>query len=308
MLRNISGLSKRSISSFRSFKEHPNVENNTVEELSDFPFTKLNTVFNIGRQGYLYVIERFGKFNRIMQPGIFFTIPIFEKIYKIDIRQKVIDIARQNAYTSDNVAVSVAAQLYIRVINAEATCYQVTEPLVAVVSQAQSALRTAIGKCDLDHLLKDRNTINICVREALLHSVEQWGIDVLRFEITELTPDTRIQQAMDLQSIAERERRAMVATAEGKRQAMETEALGKKISLRLEAEGKKDAVELEAQAVQNASKMLENSSDKVLNYWMGNLHIKMVGDLAKSANNNTFFVNKDISMLPALGEIFRKKE
>lgn len=158
----------------------------------------------------------------------------------------VIDVAKLNAYTSDNVSISVAAQLYVQIVDVESACYKVTQPLVAVMSKAQSALRAAIGHNDLDHLLKDRNTINTIVGDALSKSVEEWGINVLRFEITELSPDKRIQEAMDLQSTAERERRSAVIAAEGKKKAMELEAEGKKRAMEFEAEGKKRAVELEA--------------------------------------------------------------
>ncbi len=304
----VSGIISEMAQSKSRASKHPNVESNTAEELSEFPRIKTNTVMNIGRQSHQYVIERFGKFSRVANPGIYFTIPFLERIYQLDTRQQVIDVNRQNAYTSDNVSVSVAAQLYITVVDVKSACYKVSQPLVAVVSQAQSALRTAIGKCDLDHLLKDRNSINVSVGDALQHSVEQWGISVSRFEITELVPDKRIQEAMDLQSIAERERRAMVTSAEGKRQAMETEAQGKRIAIELEATAKKMSVELEAEATANAAKQLERVSDKVLAYWVSNMHIKMVNELSKHSKHNTYFVNKDITTLPALSELFNVKK
>ena len=282
-----------------SSNHHPNIENNTVANLSGFPPIKRNTIINFGRQGTHYVVERFGKFSRVEPPGLFFTVPFIERIYAVDMRQIVIDVDRQNAFTSDNVAVSVAAQLYVNVKDLHAACYKVQQPLVAVVSQAQSALRTAIGKNDLDHLLKDRNTINLNVADALHGTAEQWGVEVCRFEITELTPDKNIQAAMDLQSTAERERRAVVTSAEGRRRAMELEAEGKRLAIELEATAKKKAVELEAEAMKNAAKSLENIDTKVLDYWIKNMHIKMVGELAKN-NKNTLFIGKDISKLPML--------
>lgn len=129
-------------------------------------------------------------------------------MYAVDTRQIVIDIAKQNVFTSDNVA----AQLYLNVVDVNSACYKVQQPLVVVVSQAQSALRIAIGRNDLDHLLKDRNSINESVQHSLHGAAEQWGVDVSRFEITE---------------------------AEGKRRAMELEAEGKKLSIELEAHAKK---------------------------------------------------------------------
>lgn len=297
-IQRMQSMRQLSTNSRHSSVEHPNVELNTTALISSFPPQNVNTIVNFGRQGTEYVIERFGKYNRTERPGLFFTIPFLERIYAVDTRQIVIDVSKQNAFTSDNVAVSVAAQLYVNVVNTNTACYKVQQPLVAVVSQAQSALRIAIGRNDLDHLLKDRNSINESVQQALHGSAEQWGVDVSRFEITELTPDSRIQDAMDLQSTAERERRAVVTTAEGKRRAMELEAEGKKLSIELEAHAKKRAVELEAEGMLNAAKSLEHVSPPVLNYWLQNMHIKMVGDMAKGSKYNSYFMSKDMAQLP----------
>jgi regulator of protease activity HflC (stomatin/prohibitin superfamily) len=281
---------------FSNKNEHPNVEKNTAITLSDYPPRKNNWFFNFGSQGYAYVIERFGKFNRIANPGLFIALPIIERMYQVDTRMLVIDVNRQNAYTTDNVAVSVAAQLYLTIVDIEKACYKVEAPLVAVMSQAQSALRTSIGKYDLDHLLSDRNIINNSVREALSNSIEQWGINVSRFEITELTPDKKIQLAMDLQSTAERERRAAVTVAEGKQKAMI-----------LEAEGKKLAMELEAEGMKNMASSMQNISSELLSYNIALNHIKMVKELAVNGNHTNYFVPKDISAFPAIVDMLQKE-
>jgi regulator of protease activity HflC (stomatin/prohibitin superfamily) len=291
----------------RRTSTHPNVEKNTVTDISEFPPQKVNTVVNFGRQGSKYVVERFGKFQTVHPSGVFFTVPFIDRIMEIDTRQMVIDVDRQHAYTGDNVAVSVAAQLYITVVDVESACYKVSQPLVAVVSQAQSALRTAIGKNDLDHLLKDRNSINHDVGEALKHSVEQWGINVSRFEITELTPDLRIQQAMDLQSTAERERRAAVTSAEGHKKAMELQAEGKRQAAILEAEGKKIAMELEAEGIRNASALIGEIMPDIREYQLQRQHIDMMGSMAAHGKHSTYFVPRDMSALPAWSDVFLKK-
>lgn len=299
----LSGIGRRYFSS-----NHPNITVAAQKHVTDFPHRKTNTVINFGRQGRQYVIERFGKYHRKSQPGVFLTIPFAEKIIEVDLRQEVIDVNKQKAYTSDNVAVEAAAQLYITVVDVEKTCYKVSQPLVAVVSQAQSALRTAIGKNDLDHLLKDRNSINNSVLQDLQHSVEQWGITVSRFEITELTPDQQIQKAMDLQSTAERARRAAVTEAEGKKRAAELEAEGKKNAVELEAAAKKKAMELEAEGTANAAKFLSSLPRHVLEYWIQNRHIQMMGAVAEKGKHSSFFLGKDMSTLPVWGDLFTQKE
>lgn len=286
--------------------QHPNVENNTAMDISAFPPRKTNTIINFAKQGTLCVIARFGKFHSVQTPGLFVAYPFIDSIHVVDMRQMVIDVARQHAITCDNVAVSVAAQLYVNATNAETVCYKVQQPLVAVVSQAQSALRIAIGQNDLDHLLKDRNAINKTVQAALSGSGERWGVSVSRFEITELTPERKIQEAMDQQSTAERERRAVVITAEGKRRAMELEAEGNRLSIELEAHAKKKAVELEAEAMFNASKSLENVKPHVLNFWLQNEQIKTMGRIADSGNTS-YFMSKDMAQLPVLVDAITTK-
>lgn len=268
--------------------QHPNLSDNSSPAIVDYPPRKPNTIVHFGKQGHRYVVERFGKFARIKTPGIFVTIPIIDRIYEVDTRQLVLDVSRQKAYTSDNVAISVAAQLYITIVDVEKACYEVKQPLVAIMSQAQSALRTTIGKHDLDHLLADRNIINKVISEALKSATERWGISVERFEITDLTPDPKIQAAMDLQSEAERKRRAAVIEAEGKKKSME-----------LEAEGKKRAKELEAEGVHNAAEIMATIPDHMLKYNITMSHIKMVGDLAGSGQS-TIFIPKDMSLLPMM--------
>lgn len=272
----------------KTLDKHPNLADNTSSDLSDYPPRKLNTILHFGKQGHRYVVERFGKFTRVENPGIFMTLPFINRIYEVDTRQLVIDVSRQKAYTSDNVAISVAAQLYITIVDVEKACYHVKQPLIAIMSQAQSALRTTIGKHDLDHLLADRNIINKVVSDALRSATERWGISVERFEITDLTPDPKIQEAMDLQSTAERERRAAVITAEGKREAMI-----------LEAEGLRRAKELEAEGVHKAAEIMALIPDHMLAYNVTMAHIKMVGGLV-GKGQSTIVIPKDMSMLPLM--------
>lgn len=290
----------------RKFSSHPNIDKNTIINLSNFPLQKSNTILNFGKQGNQYVIERFGAYKRTADPGIFFTLPFLDRIYEIDKREMVIDVSRQNAFTRDNVAISAAAQLFCTVKDPLKFCYGVSQPLVAAMSQAQSALRTAMGRVELDNLLKDRTSINDIV-SASLGNTETWGIHVTRFEITELSVDKKIQEAMDLQSTAERKRRALVTEAEGKQRAMELEATGKKIAIELEAVAKKSAVELEAQAIVSAGATLNKVSSRILNYWLQKYHIKMVQDMAEKGTHSTLFVSKDMASLPVLNEILRQK-
>jgi regulator of protease activity HflC (stomatin/prohibitin superfamily) len=296
--------SVRKLSTKKNTTIHPNLKN-TVDNLHEFPQTRTSvSPIHFGYQGYKYVIERFGKFHRTKDSGLFFTVPFIESFKVVDTRQMVLDVHRQNAYTSDNVAVSVAAQLYLTVVDVHSACYKVGQPLVAVMSKAQSVLRTIIGNYDLDHLLKDRVTINNLISSSLSTTGDEYGIFVSRFEITELSPAVHIQEAMDLQSTAERKRRSAVILAEGNKRAMELEAEGKRISYVLEAQGKKESAELEALGVENASKVYSKIPKDVMDYNIKNRHIEMVGKLA-GQGHSTYFIPENISALPAMADIMK---
>jgi regulator of protease activity HflC (stomatin/prohibitin superfamily) len=245
------------------------------------------------------VIETLGKFSHIAKPGWFLTIPVLQSIpYVIDVRELVIDVNKQHAYTLDNVQISIAAQLYLQITDVYKACYNVEQPLVAVISHTQSAMRTSVGKNDLDHLLKDRKSINKDVNEALSLTETHWGIKVLRVEITELTPDANIAEAMDLQAKAERERRQTEKNAEAKKRAVELEAEGYKNKMVLEAEGKAKALLTETSAQVESVKMLKDvglNNSSILSYQTTLKYIDGLYSLAQKGKHSTMFIGKDVS-------------
>lgn len=278
---------------------HPNVTNTSLIEQ---PVTKVNTIVNFGRQGHSYMIERFGKLHKKQNAGIFFTIPFFEQIKEIDLREQVIDVRHLYAYTSDNVRIQVAAQLFITIVDPEKACYKVTQPLVAIVSGAQSCMRAAIGNHNLDVLLSNRNILNKNIQEALESTSENWGLVVNRFEITDLSPEETVKRAMEEQSTAERKRRGQVIEAEGKKKAMELEAEGKKRAMELEAHGKKIQIEVAALAANQAAESLSKVPDKVLNYNIQVEYMKLMSDVVGKGKHSSFFLPTSIGTLPSLAD------
>lgn len=289
---------------------HPNSDNIRAD-IARYPPRKINTILNICPQGYNMVIETVGKFSRMQGPGLFFCVPFFQKInYVIDDRELVVDVHRQFAYTLDNVQIAIAAQLYITITNPYKTCYNVRQPLLAIISHAQSAMRTSVGRNDLDHLLKDRKSINRDVDEALHKTEDCWGIKINRVEITELVPDAKIADAMDLQATAERERRQTEKNAEAKKRAMELEAEGYRNKVILEAEGDKQRailtadgkaealrIETDAQAstIEKLARSGKLSEETVLSFQTTLRYIESLTNVANNGKHTTFFVNKDIS-------------
>lgn len=287
-----------------SQNKHPLLDSNVPLDISNYPQSKANTILNICNQGSRMVVETLGKFSYVQEPGWFLAIPLIHEIkYVVDDRELVIDVYKQYAHTYDNVRIGIAAQLYLQITDAHKACYKVKQPLVAVVSHAQSAMRSSIGKYDLDYLLKDRASINRDIDAALSKSEENWGIRINRVEITELTPDENIARAMDLQATAERERRSIEKIAEAKKRAIELEAEGYKSKLINEASGRAEALRIETEARAKAITAIEQTGiplDDVLKFQMTQLYLDRLTHLAASGKHTTFFLGKDISNVKAM--------
>lgn len=189
--------------------------------LGAWPIRKTNTIFNIVPQGHKYVVERFGKLHNVYDSGWFLAIPLVDNIsYVVDVRERAMEIPGQSAITRDNVSVEVSGNLFVRFMDATKAAYGAENPLYSVTQHAQSAMRSAIGEMELDEILHGRAQLNSLIKGSLQEASEPWGLEIRRYEITEITPDTQIRVAMDKQAAAERDRRERVLRAEGaKRQA-----------------------------------------------------------------------------------------
>lgn len=184
------------------------------------------------------VVERFGKLSAIKEPGLFFAIPLVDRIaYRIDMRETAVEIPPQTTITKDNVSVDVSGCIYIQFEDAERAAYGNANPIYAVMQFAQSTMRAAIGEMELDEVLHARAQLNTIIKAAVQDGAAPWGLKVLRYEITEVTPDQVIREAMDKQAAAERTRREKVLGAEGNKQEQQLQSEGYKIRLKNESEG-----------------------------------------------------------------------
>lgn len=219
------------------------------DDLSAWPQSKTNTVLNVCPQATSMVVERLGKFSAIHTGGLFFAIPILDDIrFVIDLREKSLSISPQSAITKDNVHVSVSGNLYCQFIDPEKAAYGSKNPIYAVKQHAQSAMRAAIGELELDEILHARAQLNRMIHSAVQGAADAWGIEIKRYEITDITPDKFITEAMDKQAAAERERRKKVLDAEGDKRAAELQSEGEKIRMKNESEGNLIKVRNEAEA------------------------------------------------------------
>jgi len=217
--------------------------------LDTWPLAGTNTFFNVVDQGTVQVTERLGKFKSVEKAGWYLAVPVFDKIsYIVDMREKAIMIDPLGAITKDNVSLAVGGNVFIQFTDAEKAAYGSFNPLYNVRQAAQAAMRAAIGQMELDKILHARAEINLTVKDALESAAEAWGIEILRYEITDITPDHEIQVAMDKQAVAERERREKVKNAEGMKEAAVLESEGIRQKLTNESEGALIRVQNEAKA------------------------------------------------------------
>ncbi len=187
-----------------------------------------------------YVVERLGKYRTTLTAGFHILIPFLDKVaYKRHLKEEPIDISAQTCITSDNVTLEVDGVLYLQVINSRQSAYGIEDYRFAATQLAQTSLRSAIGKIELDNTFEARETLNQQVVEALDEAAQNWGIKVLRYEIKDINPPRTVLEAMEKQMKAEREKRAEIAHSEGHRQAMINRAEGEKAEAIALSEGEK---------------------------------------------------------------------
>lgn len=202
--------------------------------------TPMNTVILFVPQQEAWIVERMGKFHRILEPGLNVLTPIIDKIkYVQSLKELAIEIPQQSAVTSDNVTLNIDGVLYLRVVNPFLASYGVDDPEFAVVQLAQTTMRSELGKIALDKVFREREGLNVCIVESINKASEAWGITCLRYEIRDIRLPPRVQEAMQMQVEAERKKRAAVLESEGAREAAINIAEGKRLAQILASEAAK---------------------------------------------------------------------
>jgi regulator of protease activity HflC (stomatin/prohibitin superfamily) len=188
------------------------------------------------------LVERFGRFDRQVDPGLHLIFPFIERIRRVDMREQVVDVPPQEVITKDNVVVTVDAVVYYQATDPVKLRYNVANFIMAATKLAQTNLRNIVGDQDLDQALTSRETINTQLRQVLDEATDVWGTRVVRVEIQRIDPPPDVTEAMHRQMKAERTRRAVVTEAEGDKTAAILRAEGVKASRILQAEGQAKAI------------------------------------------------------------------
>ena len=223
-------------------------------------------------QAHAYVIERLGAYRTTWDTGLHFMVPFFDKISKkVSLKEQVIDFPPQPVITKDNVTMQIDTVVYFQITDPKLYAYGVERPLSAIENLSATTLRNIIGELELDHTLTSRDVINAKIRTVLDEATDAWGIKVNRVELKNIIPPREIQESMEKQMKAERERRAQILTAEGEKSSAILVAEGQKESTILradavketkirEAQGEAEAIALVQQALANSLKLLNEAN------------------------------------------------
>jgi regulator of protease activity HflC (stomatin/prohibitin superfamily) len=221
--------------------------------------------FKIVPQQNAWVVERLGKYDRTLTPGLKFLVPFIERVaYKHSLKEVPLDVPSQVCITKDNTQLQVDGILYFQVTDPMRASYGSSDYLMAISQLAQTTLRSVIGKLELDKTFEERDLINASVVNSLDEAAMNWGVKVLRYEIKDLTPPAEILRSMQAQITAEREKRALIAASEGRRQEQINIATGEREAFIARSEGEKQAEINNAQGQAEAIKAVAEATAEAI--------------------------------------------
>ncbi|KAB8032019.1 SPFH domain-containing protein [Fluviispira multicolorata] len=294
------------------------------------------------RQQECIIVERLGKFHAVLNSGLNVLIPFVDQsrailwsrngmitnVDRIDMREVVIDIPAQQVITKDNVGINVDAIIYVQITDVKRAAYEIQALPIAVAQLTQTTLRSLVGEMDLDHTLSSRDVINSRLKIVLDEATDKWGLKVNRVELKNVTPPPEVQNAMEKQMQAERERRANVLTAEGSKQSQILNAEGEKRARIEHSEGEKQekinqalgdqeatvaralgqakAIESVAAAQAKSIELIKGAfggPEVAANYLVAMEYLKRFGEMTQKNTDKIFIPYEATAVLSSLGSI-----
>jgi regulator of protease activity HflC (stomatin/prohibitin superfamily) len=257
-----------------------------------------------------WIVERLGKFNEVLEPGLNIIIPFVDRVaYRHSLKEVPLDVPEQVCITKDNTQLAVDGLIYYQVTDPRLASYGTSDYVTAIMQLAQTTLRSEVGKMELDRTLQSREEINRQIVSVLDEAGRSWGVKVLRYEVKSLTPPETILRAMQAQITAEREKRAVIAKSEGEKQQEINVAEGEKQAAILKSEGEKQSAINRAQGEATALRVVADATAAAVNVVaeaigkegglqaanlkVAELYIGALGNLAKT--NNTMIVPTNLS-------------
>jgi regulator of protease activity HflC (stomatin/prohibitin superfamily) len=259
-------------------------------------------------QGEEWVVERLGKYLKTLKPGLNIIIPYMDSIRKkVSTRDIILDIPQQEVITKDNAVITTNAVAFIRVTNPRDAIYGVESFERAIQNLIMTTLRSIIGEMKLDEALSNRESIKARLKDQIVDDATDWGVTVKSVEIQDITPSTSMQEAMEQQAAAERERRAIETKAEGNKNAMILESQGKLEAAKLEADAQVALSEASAQAIKNVSQAIEDKELPTM-FLLGDRYINTLEKMTSSPNSKFVVYPADLqgAIKGMLGSVLKK--
>ncbi|MGH6921548.1 MAG: SPFH domain-containing protein [Geminicoccaceae bacterium] len=273
-------------------------------------------------QGAEYTVERFGRYMRILPPGLHVITPFVERIgARLNMMEQVLDVNPQEVITRDNAMVKVDGVVFFQILDAAKAAYEITDLQRAIINLTMTNVRTVMGSMDLDELLSQRDRINAQLLHVVDDATTPWGVKVTRIEIKDIAPPSDLVDSMARQMKAERDKRAAILEAEGDRQAQILKSEGEKQGAILQAEGRREAAfrdaearereaEAEARATTVLSQALARGDRQAINYFIAQKYVEAFGQFATSPNQKVVFLPLEatslLGTLGGIGEIARE--
>ncbi|CAA6813795.1 MAG: Putative stomatin/prohibitin-family membrane protease subunit YbbK [uncultured Sulfurovum sp.] len=259
-------------------------------------------------QGEEWVIEKLGKFSRTLQPGLNIIVPYVDDVrQRISTRDIIMDIPQQEVITKDNAVIRTNAIAFVRVTNPKDALYGVEDFKLAIANLIMTTLRSIIGEMKLDEALSNRESIKARLKENIIDDVADWGVTVKSVEIQDINPSGSMQDSMERQAAAERERRAIETTAEGNKNAAILEAQGKLEAAKLEAEAQVALASASAEAMEMIAKATDGKELPAM-FLLGDRYINTLEKMTHSPNSKFVIYPADIqgAIKGMLGSVFKK--
>lgn len=260
-------------------------------------------------QGQNWTVERFGKFTRLLDPGLHIIVPFVDAIgRKVTVMEQVLDIDPQEVISADNAMVTTDAVCFYQVLDAAKASYEVNNLHHAMQNLVMTNIRAVLGSMELDAMLSNRDTINTSLLIKVDEATSPWGVKVNRIEIKDITPPRDLVDAMANQMKAEREKRAQILRAEGEREAAIKVAEGEKRAQILKAEGLRESAfleaearereaEAEAKATELVSEAIAKGNSQAINYFVAQKYVDALGQLAASENGKIIMMPLEASSI-----------